>query len=66
MEAELPLQQLIQGLGRCGQKVDVDVTASQDHQATNGKHFKENVEKYWKREIKATDLLENNGLNDYV
>uniref|UniRef100_A0A3B5BJQ9 Insulin-like growth factor-binding protein 2-B n=1 Tax=Stegastes partitus TaxID=144197 RepID=A0A3B5BJQ9_9TELE len=26
MEAEFPLQQLIQGLGRCGQKVDIDVT----------------------------------------
>ncbi|XP_044221663.1 insulin-like growth factor-binding protein 2-B [Thunnus albacares] len=38
MDAELPLQQLIQGLGRCGQKVDVDVTASQTHQATNEVH----------------------------
>lgn len=35
-EAELPLQQLIQGLGRCGQKVDLDIT-SLDDQATNGK-----------------------------
>lgn len=36
-EADLPLQQLIQGLGRCGQKVDLDVTArDQDQQATNG------------------------------
>ena len=45
MQVELPLQQLIQGLGRCGQKVDVDVTASQANQATNGKHFKENIVK---------------------
>ncbi|TMS06578.1 insulin-like growth factor-binding protein 2-B [Larimichthys crocea] len=37
-EAELPLQQLIQGLGRCGQKVDLDVTTSLDHQATNEVH----------------------------
>ncbi|KAM7380849.1 hypothetical protein PAMP_004120 [Pampus punctatissimus] len=36
LETELPLQQLIQGLGRCGLKVDVSVTASQDHQGTNG------------------------------
>lgn len=35
-EAELPLQQLIQGLGRCGQKVDSAVTTSLDQQATNG------------------------------
>lgn len=35
-EAELPLQQLIQGLGRCGQKVDLEVT-SLDDQTTNGK-----------------------------
>uniref|UniRef100_A0A672I9L6 Insulin-like growth factor-binding protein 2-B n=1 Tax=Salarias fasciatus TaxID=181472 RepID=A0A672I9L6_SALFA len=27
VDAELPLRQLIQGLGRCGQKVDVDVTS---------------------------------------
>lgn len=33
--AELPLQQLIQGLGRCEQKVDLDVTGL-DNQATNG------------------------------
>lgn len=33
-DSELPLQQLIHGLGRCGQKVDLDVT-SQDHEATN-------------------------------
>lgn len=37
MDAELPLQQLIQGLGRCGQKVDVNDTPGLDHQATNGK-----------------------------
>ncbi|CAK6963716.1 insulin-like growth factor-binding protein 2-B [Scomber scombrus] len=42
MEDELPLQQLIQGLGRCGQKVDVDVTASQANQATNEVHGTEN------------------------
>lgn len=35
-EAELPLQQLIQGFGRCGQRVDLDIT-SLDDQATNGK-----------------------------
>lgn len=35
-EAELPLQQLIQGLGRCGQKVDLEVTAGLDEQTTNG------------------------------
>ncbi|KAM3862508.1 insulin-like growth factor-binding protein 2-B [Diretmus argenteus] len=33
MGSELPLQQLIQGLGRCAQKVDLD--ASADNQATN-------------------------------
>lgn len=33
-ESELPLQQLIQGLGRCGQKVDIP--SSEDHQTTNG------------------------------
>lgn len=38
-EAELPLQQLIQGLGRCAQKVDAEPTISQDHPATNGKFF---------------------------
>lgn len=43
MEADLPLQQLIQGLGRCGQKVDLDVTTSLDHQATNGNFFYEKV-----------------------
>uniref|UniRef100_A0A3B5BBV6 Insulin-like growth factor-binding protein 2-B n=1 Tax=Stegastes partitus TaxID=144197 RepID=A0A3B5BBV6_9TELE len=42
MEAEFPLQQLIQGLGRCGQKVDIDVTAVVDHQATNEVHGTEN------------------------
>ncbi|XP_036966863.1 insulin-like growth factor-binding protein 2-B [Acanthopagrus latus] len=42
MDAELPLQQLIQGLGRCGQKVDVDVTTGLDHQATNEVHGTEN------------------------
>nr|XP_046260646.1 insulin-like growth factor-binding protein 2-B isoform X2 [Scatophagus argus] len=40
-EAELPLQQLIQGLGRCGQKVELDVT-SLDNQATNEVHGTEN------------------------
>ncbi|XP_029386447.1 insulin-like growth factor-binding protein 2-B [Echeneis naucrates] len=35
-EAELPLQQLLQGLGRCGQKVELDT--SLDHQATNEVH----------------------------
>ncbi|XP_070693719.1 insulin-like growth factor-binding protein 2-B [Pempheris klunzingeri] len=40
-EAELPLQQLIQGLGRCEQKGDIDVT-SVDHQATNEVHGTEN------------------------
>ncbi|TNN60273.1 Insulin-like growth factor-binding protein 2-B [Liparis tanakae] len=34
-ESELPLQQLIHGLGRCGQQVDSDVTTSLDQQATN-------------------------------
>ncbi|KAM7407817.1 hypothetical protein PAMA_003534 [Pampus argenteus] len=42
METELPLQQLIRGLGRCGQKVDSSVTASQDHQGTNEVHGTEN------------------------
>lgn len=40
-EAELPLQQLIQGLGRCGLKVELDPT-SLDHQATNGKLLMKN------------------------
>lgn len=44
-DAELPLQQLIQGLGRCEQKVDLDVT-SLDHQATNGKFFGKNKIKF--------------------
>ncbi|XP_028248891.1 insulin-like growth factor-binding protein 2-A [Parambassis ranga] len=35
---ELPLQQLILGLGRCGQKVDLDGPASVDHQLTNEVH----------------------------
>ncbi|KAM4609084.1 insulin-like growth factor-binding protein 2-B [Polymixia lowei] len=38
MDAELPLQQLIQGLGRCAQKVDLEATTSQDHQAANEVH----------------------------
>lgn len=38
--AELPLQELIQGLGRCGQRVDVDVATN--HQATNEVHGTEN------------------------
>uniref|UniRef100_A0A3Q1I897 Uncharacterized protein n=1 Tax=Anabas testudineus TaxID=64144 RepID=A0A3Q1I897_ANATE len=41
-DADLPLQQLIHGLGRCGQKVEVDVTTSLDHQATNEVHGTEN------------------------
>ncbi|XP_041806745.1 insulin-like growth factor-binding protein 2-B [Chelmon rostratus] len=41
-EADFPLQQLIQGLGRCGQKVEVDVATSLDHQATNEVHGTEN------------------------
>ncbi|XP_039673929.1 insulin-like growth factor-binding protein 2-B [Perca fluviatilis] len=41
-EFELPLQQLIQGLGRCGQKVDLEVTTSLVHQATNEVHGTEN------------------------
>lgn len=36
-EGELPLQQLIQGLGRCGQKLEMDGTLNLDHQDTNGK-----------------------------
>ncbi|KAI3356534.1 hypothetical protein L3Q82_017738 [Scortum barcoo] len=36
IEADLPLQQLIQGLGRCGQRVDLEVPTSPDHQNTNG------------------------------
>lgn len=37
-EAELPLQQLIQGTGRCGQRVEMDIySTSLDEQATNGK-----------------------------
>ncbi|GAA6219735.1 insulin-like growth factor-binding protein 2-B isoform X1 [Lates japonicus] len=41
-DAELPLQELIQGLGRCGQKVELDVPTSVDHQATNEVHGTEN------------------------
>lgn len=37
IEAEFPLQQLIQGFGRCGQKVDVD-EPNTDHQAANEVH----------------------------
>lgn len=37
-ESEIPLQQLIHGLGRCGQQVDLDVTTSLDQQATNEVH----------------------------
>uniref|UniRef100_A0A3Q4AQA5 Insulin-like growth factor binding protein 2b n=1 Tax=Mola mola TaxID=94237 RepID=A0A3Q4AQA5_MOLML len=33
-EAEFPLQQLIQGLGRCGPKVDLDITTSLEDLAT--------------------------------
>ncbi|KAF3695131.1 Insulin-like growth factor-binding protein 2-A [Channa argus] len=36
--AELPLQQLIQGLGRCGQKVDLVVVSSPEQQETNEVH----------------------------
>lgn len=42
MDAEFPLQQLIQGLGRCGQKVEMDVTTGADQQATNEVHGTEN------------------------
>lgn len=35
-EAEFPLQELLHGLGRCGPKVDVDIT-SLDDLSTNGK-----------------------------
>ncbi|XP_047455995.1 insulin-like growth factor-binding protein 2-B [Mugil cephalus] len=42
VDAELPLQQLIQGFGRCAQKVDVDVSVGVDHQATNEVHGTEN------------------------
>ncbi|KAF7646372.1 hypothetical protein LDENG_00188770 [Lucifuga dentata] len=38
-EVELPLQQLIHGLGRCAQKVDLEVMVTQDQEATNGKCF---------------------------
>ncbi|XP_031730936.1 insulin-like growth factor-binding protein 2-B [Anarrhichthys ocellatus] len=41
-ESELPLQQLIHGLGRCGQQVDLDVTTSLDQQDTNEVHGTEN------------------------
>ncbi|XP_051259822.1 insulin-like growth factor-binding protein 2-B [Dicentrarchus labrax] len=37
-EADLPLQQLIQGLGRCGQKVEMDLTTTLDQEATNEVH----------------------------
>lgn len=37
-EDELPLQQLIQGLGRCAQTVNLEVMATQDQQATNEVH----------------------------
>lgn len=36
-EAEFPLQELIQGLGRCGPKVDLDITASLEDLPTYGK-----------------------------
>lgn len=35
-EAELPLQELLDGFGRCGQKVDMDIT-SLDDLSTTGK-----------------------------
>ncbi|XP_026150935.1 insulin-like growth factor-binding protein 2-B [Mastacembelus armatus] len=41
-EAEFPLQELIQGLGRCRQKVDSDVTTSLYHEETNEVHGTEN------------------------
>ncbi|XP_040913991.1 insulin-like growth factor-binding protein 2-B [Toxotes jaculatrix] len=41
-DAELPLQQLIQGLGRCEPKVPFNDTQSQDQQATNEVHGTEN------------------------
>ncbi|KAK5606733.1 hypothetical protein CRENBAI_016365 [Crenichthys baileyi] len=41
MDAELPLQQLIQGFGRCRQRVEQDITGV-DGQATNEVHGTEN------------------------
>lgn len=42
-EAELPLQQLIQGIGRCGQRAEMDIySTSLDEQATNEVHVTEN------------------------
>lgn len=62
LESELPLQQLIQGLGRCGQKVDLDVTTSLDHQATNGKFlfFQKSFER-WKFKLLSSNTCINNG-----
>lgn len=41
LEAELPLQQLIQGFGRCGQKVELEVSPNADNQPTNEVHVTE-------------------------
>uniref|UniRef100_A0A3Q3QUH4 Uncharacterized protein n=1 Tax=Monopterus albus TaxID=43700 RepID=A0A3Q3QUH4_MONAL len=41
-DAEFPLRQLIQGLGRCRQNVDLDMMTSPDHQPTNEVHGTEN------------------------
>uniref|UniRef100_A0A3B3CMT8 Insulin-like growth factor binding protein 2b n=1 Tax=Oryzias melastigma TaxID=30732 RepID=A0A3B3CMT8_ORYME len=40
MDAELPLEQLIQGFGRCVQKIDESTTITVEHPATNGKSQK--------------------------
>ncbi|XP_037345132.1 insulin-like growth factor-binding protein 2-B [Pungitius pungitius] len=41
-DSELPLQQLIHGLGRCGPQVDLDGTTSLDQQDANEVHGTEN------------------------
>lgn len=35
-DSELPLEQLVQGFGRCGHKVDVVPTGSQEHREVSG------------------------------
>lgn len=35
--SELPLEQLVKGLGRCARKVDQEATVNQDHWDMNGK-----------------------------
>ncbi|XP_035250580.1 insulin-like growth factor-binding protein 2-A isoform X2 [Anguilla rostrata] len=42
-DSELPLEQLVQGLGRCGHKVDVEPTGSQEHREVSGEAL-DNVE----------------------